>query len=298
MARITTFSEVTSTQGTTALEDEDVFLLDGSGGSKKITAKELAQAMADKLSKNAASVGKGYGKSGIYRGANLGSGATFAAASTADQRTAINNGTFAGLFIGDYWTVNGRVYRIADFNYWKSVGDSEFSTNHVVLIPDTIFGAQGMNTTNITTGAYTGSNLYTDASSVLNTARASIETDFGSYLAKHRELFSNAVTDGAESGSAWFTSTADLMSEPMACGHYILTAQAGGISYVNTTSKQQLALFRLNPTMLNIRTSYWLRNVSGAAKFAAINAQGGLSSYNASGNLGVRPVFTIKGTTS
>ena len=245
--------------------------------------------MMDKGSKSRAALP--VGRSGLYRGASLGSGATFAAASTSAQRSAISDGSFDGLFIGDYWTVNGRVYRIADFNYWKRTGDTDFNTNHVVLVPDNSFGNGQMNSTNITTGAYVGSEMYTDANSVLNTARTAIATDFGGYLASHKLYLPNAVTDGKESAGAWYTSTVELMSEIMVYGCKIRNP---GNFY--TTEKSQLALFRLNPAMVNLRYNYWLRDVVSAASFAFVNHGGNAAGYDASASIGVRPAFPIKGT--
>lgn len=296
MARITAYTAVGSSQGRTALEDTDVFLLDGTGGTRKINAVELANAVIDKSFKNAASVGAGYGKSGVYRGANLGSGATFEAASTADQRAAIAAGTFEGLFVGDYWTVNGAVYRIADFNYWKRSGDNDFNVNHVVLVPDASFGSGKMNSTNTIVGAYAGSEMYTDASSVLNTARNTIATDFGGYLATHREYLPNTVSNGAQSAGAWFDSTVELMSEIMVCGTYLRCVPLNG-SYIATINKSQLALFRLNPAMINpSRIAYWLREVGSYDSFVYITQRGNVDVYRAGYSAAVRPVFAIKGT--
>ena len=295
MSRVTDYSAITNTQGSTALTNDDVFYVDGNSGSRKITSKELSQALAEKTLSNAASVGVGYRKSGLYRGANLGSVTTFATASTAAQRAAIASGTFEGLFIGDYWTVNGVLYRIADFNYWKRSGDTDFNVNHVVLVPDSSFGSDVMNDTNITTGAYVGSKMYTDSDSVLNTARTKIATDFGGYLATHKEYLPNAVTDGAQSAGAWYDSTVDLMNEPMVYGHFIRTKAYNG-THLNTIDKAQLALFRLNPAMVNLRATYWLRDVASAALFARVDNYGYAGSTYASGSSGVRPSFAVKGT--
>ena len=295
MPRIGDYTAITSTQGTTSLADADVFYVDGTGGSRKITAKELAQSLFDKEPSNAAAVGVGYGKSGLYRGANLGSGTTFANASTSTQRSAISSGTFAGLFIGDYWTVNGVLYRIADFNYWKRSGDVDFNTNHIVLVPDANFGNDVMNDTNITTGAYVGSKMYTDSSSVLNTARTKIATDFGGYLASHKEYLLNTTTNGVQSAGAWYDSTVELMNEPMVYGCFIRVKTLDG-THLPTIDKTQLALFRLNPAMGNLRYNYWLRDVTSSTDFAAYGSNCNAGKLNASSSLGVRPAFAVKGT--
>ena len=294
MPKITDYNAVGSTNGTTALADADVTNTDGASGIRKITMVHLAEAVYDKLLKNG--VGSPVGKSGIYRGANLGTGATFAAASTSAQRSAIADGTFTGLFIGDYWTVNGRLYRIADFNYWNHSGDTDFNVNHIVIVPDANFGNDKMNNSDTTTGAYVGSKMYSDSSSILNTARTTITNDFGGYLAQHREYLANAVTDGAESAGAWFDSTVELMNEWMVYGHANWTRQGSGKNYLYTIDKAQLALFRLNPAMVNLRYSYWLRNVASEIRFALVYDSGHATSYYASNSFGVRPVFAVKGT--
>ena len=293
MPRITEYNASTSSQGTPSLDNADVFILDGTNGSRKITALSLAEAMGDKLSASGAA--KPYGKSGMYRGANLGSGTTFESASTAAQRAAIADGSFTGLFIGDYWTINSKVYRIADFNYWKRTGDSDFNVNHIVLVPDASFGNGKMNTENVTTGAYVGSEMYTDQSSVLNTARSAISTAFGNYLCTIKKYLPTTVSNGVETGGAWTASTVDLMSEIEVYGCRIKSCHSTNY----TTEKSQLALFRLNPNMVNKdRYTYWLRDVVSGAVFAYVTYGGIANGNNASSSIGVRPDFAVKGTTN
>ena len=293
MPRITSYTAVGQSQGKTALADADVFAVDGINAVRKITAKELANASIDKFQKMSSS--RPCGKSCFYRGANLGSGATFLDASTAAQRAAIANGTFEGLFIGDYWTVNNRLYRIADFDYWLHSGDTDFNTHHVVLLPDSSFGNGQMNPTNTATGAYVGSDMYNNASSVLNTARNTIANDFGGYLAQHRVYLPNAITGNAQSAGAWYDSTVELMNEKMVYGTFIRCCKNSGV-YLYTVDKDQLALFQLNPAMVNLRYNYWLRDVVSAAFFASVDAYGLAYPDRASDSRGVRPVFPVKGT--
>ena len=298
MGRIIDYDEVMSTDGRTTLSDDDFFIIDGPSGAGKVRVKELAQALADKFPKNAASVGVGYGKSGSYRGASLGSGTSFAAASSAAQRAAISAGTFEGLFIGDYWTINNRVYRIADFNYWKRSGDSDFNTNHIIIVPDVNFGNSSMSDSNTTAGAYVGSQMYTSSDSMLNAARNTISNDFGSYLASHKEYLPNAVdSNGAQSAGAWYSSTVELMNEPMVFGCFIRAKPTSSVGHLYTIDKAQLALFRLNPVMVHPRYSYWLRDVVSSSEFAAVAGSGVANGYSASGAwAGVRPAFAVKGT--
>ena len=143
-----------------------------------------------------------------------------------------------------------------------------------------------MNSTNITTGAYVGSEMYTDPESVLNIARSTVATDFGDALATHRIYLQNATTNGYASAGAWYDSTVDLMNEPMVYGSYIFTPAGDGSIIVNryTVEKTQLALFQLNPRMINTRAWYWLRDVISGSAFALVLGNGGAISLVAGFN--------------
>ena len=228
-----------------------------------------------------------------YRGASLGSGATFEQASTPEQRTAIQNGSFSDMFIGDYWTIDSKIFRIADFNYWKYIGDTSFTQNHLVIVPDEIMGSGKMNSTNITTGAYVGSEMNTDENSTLNTARATIASLFGSYLGTHKSYLANTVTDGAESAGAFVESSVDLMSEIMVYGCNIRKKTISN-TYLATSDKTQLALFRLNPSLIQHKRQYWwLRDVVSGTSFAVVHYRGNASDGGASYSAGVRPAFPL-----
>ena len=68
---------------------------------------------------------------GIFRGKNLGTSVT------QGQWTAIQNGTFDDLYIGDYWVIGGFNWRIAAFDYYLNCGDASFTSHHAVIVPDT-----------------------------------------------------------------------------------------------------------------------------------------------------------------
>ena len=235
----------------------------------------------------------------FFRGKSLGSGATFEAASTEAQRAAIADGTFKDMFVGDYWTVNNKIFRIADFNYWKGIGDTAFNTNHVVIVPDASLASGVMNETNATEGAYIGSFMYSDQSSALNTARATIRSLFGDYVATYRSYLPNAVSNGAESAGSWYDASIELMSEIMVYGNNIKAAKStGGTRYV-TSDPLQLALFKLNQYFITKDCyTFWLRDVVSATDFASVHIDGLADNYNASNSLGVRSAFPLKGTKS
>ena len=225
----------------------------------------------------------------IYRGKSLGTSVSAA------QYNAIDNGSFTDMFIGDYWTINSKVYRIAAFDYWYNNGDSACSKHHVVLVPDANLASGGMNPTNTTEGGYVGSDMYTNAESALATAKGIINTAFSGHLLSHREYLCNAVSSGYPSAGAWYDSVVDLMNEPMVYGSYIFTGVNSGtnIPALYTISKSQLPLFALRPDLICNRYDWWLRGVVSSAYFARVLNNGNASYGNASYSHGVRPAFGI-----
>ena len=228
----------------------------------------------------------------IYRGKSLGSSVT------ADQWAEIKAGTFKDLFIGDYWTINSVTWRIAGFDYWYNTGYTACATHHVVIVPDTNLASAKMNSTNITTGAYIGSDYYTGTNSNTGkaTAKAAIEAAFGaSHILSHREYLKNAVTNGYESAGAWYDSTFELMTEQMVYGCQVFTNVMNGtnIPAGHTIDNAQLPLFRHRHDLQCIRADWWLRSVASGTSFANVNPYGNASYTNASGSLGICPAFAI-----
>lgn len=62
--------------------------------------------------------------------------------------------------------------------------------------------------------------------------------------------------------------TVELMNEIMVYGTSVLTPTNNGITIptLYTTGKQQFALFALDPKKVNIRATYWFRDVVSSAK--------------------------------
>lgn len=223
----------------------------------------------------------------IYRGKNLGT------AFTAAQSAAIRDGSFKDLYIGDYWTINGTVYRIADFDYFLRSGDTECTAHHAVIVPDVNMDTQKMNDTNVTTGAYVGSKMYTTN---MATAKAKIKADFGSaHILAHREYLANAVANGKQSAGAWYDSEIELMTEQMVYGGSVFAPACDGstVPANYTIGCKQLNLFRHRPDLISNRQTYWLRDVVSAACFAHVGGNGICGYAGASGAYGVRPAFPI-----
>lgn len=209
----------------------------------------------------------------IFRGRCLGESIT------AGQLAVIRDGSFADLYVGDYWEINGTKYRIADINYWRNVGYPEsekVQKPHILIVPDTVLGSGQMHTSNSTYGGYRNSEM---KSTRLNNIAKTLPDTFKSLLLTHR-MFS----DGA-----WINASVDLMSEVMVHGTYICTDN----NNKQTSDTQQLSLFRLCPELKSIGQNYWLRNVAGSQTYTLISQYGDASSDMATSTYGIRPVFAV-----
>lgn len=322
--------KITDYEKVQALAASNIFLLDGPNGTKTIAADALAKALIGLLSSkdfiggvnlseltqinelvsgNKLLVGTTDGNKAIaaedalfamldgfapvelrrvlFRGKNLGT------ALTAVQKAAIKDGSFKGMFLGDYWSIGGRIWRIVDMDYWYNCGDTAFTSHHLVIMPDeALYNAQ-MNTTNVTTGGYVGSAMY---KSNLANAKTIVNAAFQGSVLTHREYLCNAVANGRPSGGAWFDSSIELPNEPMMYGHphFSPTSDGSTVPNIYTISKTQLALFMVCPRFI-VNRSYnqWLRDVVSSAAFAFVDYYGGTNSNGASYSSGVRPVFPV-----
>ena len=322
--------KITDYEKVQALAASNIFLLDGPNGTKTIAADALAKALIGLLSSkdfiggvnlseltqinelvsgNKLLVGTTDGNKAIaaedalfamldgfapvelrrvlFRGKNLGT------ALTAVQKAAIKDGSFKGMFLGDYWSIGGRIWRIVDMDYWYNCGDTAFTSHHLVIMPDeALYNAQ-MNTTNVTTGGYVGSAMY---KSNLANAKTIVNAAFQGSVLTHREYLCNAVANGRPSGGAWFDSSIELPNEPMMYGHphFSPTSDGSTVPSIYTISKTQLALFMVCPRFI-VNRSYnqWLRDVVSSDYFAFVNSFGNTLSHGASGSYGVRPVFPV-----
>ena len=322
--------KITDYEKVQALAASNIFLLDGPNGTKTIAADALAKALIGLLSSkdfiggvnlseltqinelvsgNKLLVGTTDGNKAIaaedalfamldgfapvelrrvlFRGKNLGT------ALTAVQKAAIKDGSFKGMFLGDYWSIGGRIWRIVDMDYWYNCGDTAFTSHHLVIMPDeALYNAQ-MNTTNVTTGGYVGSAMY---KSNLANAKTIVNAAFQGSVLTHREYLCNAVANGRPSGGAWFDSSIELPNEPMMYGHPHFSPASDGstVPSIYTISKTQLALFMVCPRFI-VNRSYnqWLRDVVSSAHFAGVDGSGGTACDGASDSCGVRPVFPV-----
>ena len=263
---------------------EQMLIHDGNG-VKVITVENLHKGLQDDIDSVRNVLADGAAAHNcIYRGKNLGTSVT------AEQYAAISSGEFTDLYIGDYWVINGVTYRIAAFDYYYNCGDTNFTKHHVVIVPDTSLYKAQMNTSNVTTGGYTGSAMY---KSNLAQAKTTIKAAFGSaHVLTKRELLVNAVNGNTPSGWAWFDSDVELMNEVQAYGSVAWGAHDGN-GYNVASGDGQFPLFMFDRTKLHNREDYWLRDVSSATSFSRVGGTGNAGNGSASYSLGVRPAFCI-----
>ena len=277
-----------------AVADSNMLFIHDGNGLKRVSVGEFKKDLKDLITAHKTILDKvtasGAGAhNSVYRGKNLGTSVTTA------QYAAIKAGTFDDMYIGDYWVIGGVTYRIAAFDYYLHTGDTDLATHHITLIPDTNMYTHVMNDTNITTGGYVGSKMYTEG---LNQAKTTINGAFGtSHILKHRQYLCNAVTSGRPSGGSWYDSTVELMTEQNCYGGKVFGVgnDSSSVPSLYTVDKSQFPLFAFRPDMISNRQWFWLRDVVSAAYFAYVHS-GGLANYDgASAARGVRPAFSIIG---
>lgn len=280
--------KVTELTSITTPGDSNVIPIHDGTGLKKITfANFKAKAVEDTEAKIAPLLFNNAGAhNAIYRGKSLGSSVTIA------QYSAISAGTFDDMYIGDYWTIGGVNYRIAAFDYCLNCGDTGCTKHHVVLVPDTCLYNHVMNDTNITTGAYVGSKMYTEG---LEQAKTTIKAAFSGHVLSKRIYLSNATANGKASAGAWCDSEVDLMCEHMVYGNGVFSPVSDGTTIPNNyrVEKSQLPLFQHEPSRICNRANWWLRDVISASLFALVTSYGLAYSYSAGASGGVRPAFCI-----
>ncbi len=259
------------------------------GGDVPMSAEDdttLASAIAAKF----APAGNAGAHNAIYRGKNLGS------AVTAAQWAAIGAGTFEDLFIGDYWEINNVIWRIAAFDYYFNQGYPSCTTHHVTVVPDAALYQTPMNSTKSTAGGYVGSTMYTAG---LEQAKTMIGSAFGTdHILSHRQALTNAVKDGKPSGTSWYDSTVELMTERnvFGCSFYGIGNDGATIPALMSIDTTQFPLFAHDRALIN-PYSEWvgLRDIVSAANYARVSARGAADyTSDITGQTDVRPAFSIK----
>lgn len=115
----------------TEIGQNDVFLIDGEAGTRAVLTESLVYSLVDNM--NAVAFGYANRKS-FYRNKNLGNEITNA------QMATIRAGEFRDMFLGDYWRIDGVVWRIVDFDYYfrtyNHANNSYEERHHIILMHD------------------------------------------------------------------------------------------------------------------------------------------------------------------
>ena len=268
---------------TTSVSDSDYLYVWQDNALKRVSAKNLTSGLSTLAGAGA------YAHNSVARGASLGSSLTDA------QSAAIRDGSFNGLYLLDYWTINSVNWRIVAFDYYYGTGDNTCQTHHVVVVPDGQIDTAAYNSTDTTAGGYVGSDLYKTG---LDKAKTIITAAFGSgHILTHRNILINAVTNGIPSGAAWYDSTVELMTEANVYGtkHWAASAhgESSGVDF-DTVDKSQYPGFAVAPSLQTVPNQWhWLRDVVSASSFAFASGSG-IAAFNGSSVVfGIRPAFCI-----
>lgn len=228
----------------------------------------------------------------------------------------IADGSFSDIYIGDYFTLSGSIenvpcfveqtgddgakslvestqtvtyntkFRIAGLDTYLNTGDTAFTAHHAVIVPDSIVGYNRMNGTNVTTGGYVGSFMFT---SVLPVYDTHFSTKLNNHLLSHREILSTNVSGNQANERTWTDVKINLMSEPE-----VYSGICFGGKYDVGINYRQFPLFRIAPKyIISNRNWWWLRAVSMAVGFAFVSGNGYAGNSGASIMSGVRPCFCI-----
>lgn len=216
---------------------------------------------------------------------------------SSDQKTAINNGSFSGLFLGDYWIINGIDWKIVDFDYWWPA----INVHHLAIMPRTSLYSGKMNNSNNTTGAYVGSSMFISG---LDRALSTIATAFGDInkIPNRTGNFNNATypDTGIIKTATPKTVRIELPSEEMIFGTKVVSNQGylppGPDHMPSRYGWKQLAYYQVISTCnSNDSTKYWTRDVANQFAFVGVGENGDATPFDAGDIYGVRPIFALVG---
>lgn len=204
----------------------------------------------------------------------------------------IKSGDFSDVVCGNYFTLGGHNFSVMGADVLLNTGDTQLTQHHLVVMCDDLYigtGSSLMNDSNTTEGGYQGSKMWkTTIPSIVD----ELNSLFLNRIISHRELQSNAVSNGAVTNWAWSWNDVkvNIPSEPQVYGCRVFSN--GGSNIGNCYS--QFPLFRIAPQYICCRQNYCLKDVTSATNFAIVTAGGCASYYDASAtNIGARPYFLI-----
>lgn len=229
-----------------------------------------------------------------FRGKNLGS------VYTEEQKAAVRDGSFRGFFVGDYWEIGDKKYRIVDFDFYV-VKNTTYGTNihHLLIMPDNCFGTIQIHTNNVAKVWYNNTtwrsyDTYINRGACINIVKA----DFGesSYFEFKGFGTTAATDDGVPSAHGEISNWGlELPSVINYAGFTRLLINNN--SYYNVgIHDEQYALFKIRPDMMASDQHVWTRDKYGSNQFVIFTSSLLENTWictNVEG--GIRPSFPIKG---
>lgn len=225
------------------------------------------------------------GSHNVFRGKDLGTSFTDA------QSAQIVAGTFDDLFVGDYWTLNNVVYRIAGFDIYLGLGSTKMENHHVVIVPDTNLYNASINSSDSTSSGYLNSTM---KQTNLLQALETIKLAFGeNHILSRSAYLVSAATDGVPSEFTWQNSQIDIMNENQLFGKRMISKVGFNEGMRGEVDYAQFPLFQICPNFVCNRSTYWIRDMFSGEYYIAIWQNGMVTYTNNTMRLGVRPFFLI-----
>lgn len=268
--------------GVGGLETSDIFLVEKATGEKrKISGNEMLYEIINALGVRPTA------HKMTFRGKDLGS------VFTDEQKAEIRNRTYRDMFVGDYWTIGDKQWRIVDIEFFMGIGPNIESRGvpHLVIMPDTPLDQKRMHSTDVVTGGYAGTELRTSG---LTNTKTIVKAAFGeSSILVRKEMLSNSNSNMTITGVAWFDSDIDIPDEVMLNGHGSLTTP------MNRTSRTQFAAIRMHPLIFNpFGNTFWVRDIGGSSsvtEFTMVDTASIMTRSRATVIHGIRPYFCLRG---
>lgn len=218
-----------------------------------------------------------------YRGQSLGAFNNTYAANLA-------NGSFDGMYIGDYFTQNGHKYKIAGFEYLFGKDHNTSLGHHALMITD-VLDNYDMNTSNTTSGGFVNSDMWRN---YFPTVTSQLKSDFGSHLLTWNEYLTNDTDGNAANSGQWVSTQVSMMNTYMYWGSGQYSTPSGSKNYNLGIETTQLPIMKLHPDeQKNGGTWTWQRDVYNSQAFADADNDGSQGWNYASNTNGVRAFFLI-----
>lgn len=223
----------------------------------------------------------------LYRGKNLGT------IMTAEQAAEIEAGTFKDLWLGDYWTGDGREYVIAGFDYW--LGLRNVTKHHIAVVPKySVSGTPMHSSGTMPRGPY-----YTDMyQTTLPSYRPQFESVFGNRIIKHPVTF---VSEYDEHSDPKDYSSFDIdISVPdpgMVSTSGISVGVRNSVTMARSSGSRLLPIVLFNSAFANTSTDvgYWVNASYGPRSAAFMQRDGSFDQSDPTIARFLWPIFAVGG---